>query len=201
MMSMTRRFMLAAAVLGLGAVMAGKRADAAPVVNLSNGNYYDVIDGIYTWDAANAAAAGSSYLGLSGHLVTITSASENRFLTDTFGGSALELHWTGGFQPVGSSEPGGGWSWVTAEAFTFNNWAGGEPNNSNGEDKIEFFYSSSANADGAVWNDLSNSDTTFVRGYVVEYEAAAIPEPSSVAMAGLMTLAGLGYAWRRKRAA
>jgi hypothetical protein len=31
--------------------------------------------------------------------------------------------------------------------------------------------------------------------------AAVIPEPSSVAMAGLMTLAGLGYAWRRRRAA
>ena len=27
-----------------------------------------------------------------------------------------------------------------------------------------------------------------------------IPEPSSVAMAGLMTMAGLGFAWRRRRA-
>jgi hypothetical protein len=30
---------------------------------------------------------------------------------------------------------------------------------------------------------------------------AAIPEPSSVAMVGLMTMAGLGVAWRRRRAA
>jgi len=29
---------------------------------------------------------------------------------------------------------------------------------------------------------------------------AVVPEPSTVAMAGLMSLAGLGYAWRRKRA-
>jgi hypothetical protein len=37
--------------------------------------------------------------------------------------------------------------------------------------------------------------------FTITAGTAVIPEPSSTAMAGLMTLAGLGYAWRRKRAA
>ena len=35
----------------------------------------------------------------------------------------------------------------------------------------------------------------------LEPGTAAVPEPSTFALTGLMTLAGLGYAWRRRRAA
>ena len=35
----------------------------------------------------------------------------------------------------------------------------------------------------------------------LEAGTAAVPEPSTFAMVGLMTVAGLGYAWRRRRAA
>jgi hypothetical protein len=45
----------------------------------------------------------------------------------------------------------------------------------------------------------------FVPGFGVTYnftsDAGAVPEPASFVMAGTAVLAGLGYAWRRKRAA
>ena len=47
----------------------------APIYNLENGHYYELInmpEGI-TWEDANNAAQSSPYLGMKGHLATITS--------------------------------------------------------------------------------------------------------------------------------
>jgi len=132
-----------------------------------------------TWDQAQAAASNLSWLGVAGHLATVTSADENLFLTNTFGATALHLHWLGGYQPPGSPEPAGGWKWVTGEPFSFWGWTPGEPNNAGGnEDRICFDHP--VQAWGKPWNDLRGSN--FVSGYVVEFP---VPEPS----AGLLLLA------------
>ncbi len=84
--------------------------------------------------------------------------------------------WLGGFQDhqaPGYSEPFGGWTWVTGEAFSYTNWNGGEPNDYDDEDYLEFVAATSA--DGNMWNDAwdDNDDN---RGYVVEWDTTrAIP--------------------------
>ena len=183
---MNPQIILKAALTAATLVIVTNTALPAPIVYPANGHYYDVIDGALTWDAANAAATSSSFLGTFGHLATITDAAENLFLTNTFGAVALDLHWLGGFQPVGSSEPDGGWSWVTGEPFAFNNWAAGEPNNFGDENRIIFAHP--VNANGKPWNDTIANGSA---GYVVEY---AVPEPSSA----LLLLSGAFIFLRRR---
>ncbi|MDB6125628.1 MAG: hypothetical protein JWQ71_4621 [Pedosphaera sp.] len=139
-----------------------------------NSHFYEAIlmtNGI-TWNDAqtNAAARG-------GYLTTITSSSENDFVFGLISGNASfwvedgaggDGPWIGGLQPVGSGEPAGGWSWVTGEPFTYNNWASGQPNDSQiNQDRIQFFSPSSLI--GKFWNDAGNSQSDYAHGYVVEY--------------------------------
>jgi hypothetical protein len=144
-----------------------------PVLNPSNGHYYAVIDAPVNWEEANLQASSLEYNGVSGHLVTVTNAAENQFLTGTFGGDALHYHWMGGFQPAGSPEPDGGWSWVTGEAFVYRN--GSFANNTWGtENRIVFDHG--VVGDGKQWNDLTG--TMITEGFVVEYEPVVAAEAS-----------------------
>src|SRR5687767_11116780 len=66
-------------------ILAG-RAGAEPIRNPDNGHYYEAIvrqEGV-TWVAARRGAAQRVYAGRSGHLATITSPEENRFVTTHF---------------------------------------------------------------------------------------------------------------------
>lgn len=63
---------------------------AAPPVQWSaasggNDHGYEYVAATLTWSDASTAAAASSWLGLNGHLVTITSAAEQAFLLDLAG--------------------------------------------------------------------------------------------------------------------
>ncbi|MEM4407102.1 MAG: CARDB domain-containing protein, partial [Candidatus Methanomethylicaceae archaeon] len=117
------------------------------------------------WTSAKVAAEGRSYLGVSGHLATITSIEESLFITNTFG-SSINGAWLGGYQSEGSVEPGGGWSWVTGEPFIFTNWGSGEPNNSGGYEHYLQFRSDS-DTEGKLWNDLPYWSSNY---YLVEYD-------------------------------
>src|SRR5687767_6182351 len=108
---------------GLFAVLLASAAPAAaaPIV-FGNNAYEYVLAGGISWNAANAAAIGSTFSGQSGHLATITSAAENAFI-DLIVNSGTEA-WIGGFQPPGSPEPAGNWQWVNGEGlFTYTNWS------------------------------------------------------------------------------
>ena len=80
-----------------------------------------------TWDTARTAAQSKG-----GHLVTITSVEENDFVYSLVGtvdaaysnnGVGDIGPWLGGYQPDGSAEPAGGWTWVTGEPFVYSEWA------------------------------------------------------------------------------
>jgi hypothetical protein len=173
-----------------------------------NGHYYERVDtpDPLTWYAARDAAASMSYLSMPGHLATITSQAENDFIISALGGEfALRAHYLGGFQPPGSPEPAGGWEWVTGEPWAFNRFLDGEPNNSyidlSPEDALMFHGTGSYR-----WNDfpinLAEIPFNFIiasPGYVVEYEAAPVPEPSTLLLLGSGMAGLVGTGWRRNR--
>ena len=140
-----------------------------PVAEGGNGHFYEVVPapGGITWGNASLAATARG-----GYLATITSAEENEFVFHLADQDPIMWNggygpWLGGIQPAGAIEPAGGWSWVTGEPFTFQNWAPGQPNNNQNEDRIHF--GGLANRSSA-WNDVGRNTVNFTRGFAVEYD-------------------------------
>src|SRR6267378_1487359 len=161
-----------------------------------NGHLYRVVakPNLISWDAANAEATLAG-----GYLATVTSPSENAFVFSLIDNPAFWTQsandhgpWIGGFQPPGSSESSGGWTWVTqpaassAETFSYANWEAGEPNNltatvlgtSYNQDRISFFHSGSGRA--ATWSDEYNLTGSPLNQWTISYviEFNSVPEPS-----------------------
>ncbi|RIK75719.1 MAG: hypothetical protein DCC68_20750 [Planctomycetota bacterium] len=102
-----------------------------------NGHVYERVVQAGNWTQARDAAASRSFSGVPGHLATFTSAAEWDFIKTHISGDAFT--WLGGFQDRNSpnyAEPGGGWTWVTGEPWTFTYWAPGEPNGGTSEDHL-----------------------------------------------------------------
>ena len=133
-----------------------------------NGHFYQVICAPSDWATANADA-----IALGRHLATITSEGENDFVFELIDDENLWTNggtfgpWIGGFQPEGSDEPAGGWSWVTGETFAFTAWFDGQPSNTGTEDRIHFYDDTGGGVRSAQWNDLGGS---FSQAYVTEWE-------------------------------
>jgi hypothetical protein len=211
---MNLRVKLATVVLmSLVILGAGQRAYALPILNPTNGHYYEFIEvgpGL-TWEQALAAADAATFdpgTGLlDGHLVTITSAAEHAFVAGLapFGATASAEN---GFWLAGSdTDVEGTWVWQagpeTGEIFYFHptltslgytNWAPGEPNDVDpGEDYLEMF---TYWADGR-WNDLFNPGPNITPyNYVVEYSVAAVPDSPVPAVTLLLAFAGLAILYR-----
>ena len=157
-----------------------------------NGHFYEAfsVSGGITWTEANIAATSKG-----GYLATITSQAENDFVfnlvdNEIFWFEWVSLHgpWLGGYQPEDSSEPDGGWRWVTEEPFEYTNWFEGIPDNwtlndCTEQDHLHFFSRSPRQP---TWNDnWDNCPTKLPLGYVVEI----IPEPATILLLGLGGLA------------
>jgi hypothetical protein len=138
-------------------------ADTGPLFNPATGHWYQAISapGI-SWEEARDLAAARTHQGLRGYLATMTSAEENAWAAAYLPEALEEQHFLGGFQPGGSSEPGGGWQWITGEPWRYTYWGENQPDNSPDEYVLTFL------GDG-TWNDLRGSRG----GYVVEYGLAA----------------------------
>jgi hypothetical protein len=142
-----------------------------------------------TWNVANQIAQNQG-----AYLATITSAAENNFVFGLINSSAFFTSYNGsgpaigGYQPAGSVESGGGWSWVTGEAWNYTNWLPGTPNGGTAENNLEFFSGTLGHSTpAATWNDIGANDTN-LGGYVME---RVVPEPSAAALFGAASLMSL----------
>ena len=145
--------------------------------NPINGHFYRPISTGNTYTGARAAALSTTFKGQTGYLVTITSADEDAFIYNNVPQSqiwfALTDELSEGQWRIDAG-PENGTLIKTSNGQTtgnivgqYNNWAGGEPNNSGNEDYAVTKWN------GAQWNDLPNN---FNCPYVIEYGTWTNPQ-------------------------
>jgi hypothetical protein len=186
----------------LGAFVAiSHPAQAVPVQFGSN--YYEFVPGeAYSWNTANADANARSFMGVNGHLATITSQAENDFLLGlTSPVPGVQGAWLGGAvdganQASWAVGPEGG------QLVTFSNFGTGQPNEGPGN----FYMNIGAAVAGLLagqWADAAGGLSTGgnqIAGYFVEYQVGTVPLPAALPLM-LTGLAGFGVVgWRRRRA-
>lgn len=136
-----------------------------------NGHYYQVFDEGLDWFAAKTRCE-----EMGGHLVTITSAEEQDFVSNLIKCGNRINYWLGGTD----EDTEGVWKWVSGELFEYDNWHTGEPSNSEYiNDEFENYLILWADLN-CVWNDayydvgnrLSASGHTKVKdiGFICEWE-------------------------------
>ena len=149
-----------------------------------NGHYYDLIlpdttADNYTWHRARNEAANSTFLGMRGHLVTVTSLAEDVFLRATFGAFISDIG--GALAWIGLTDEGveGDYRWITGESFSYANWAPGEPNNIENEDYVHYWRRDFGSGPQWSWNDdRTQGGTPDARyGYIVEYDQVPDEDP------------------------
>jgi len=136
----------------------------------SNGHFYRPISTGTTYTGARSAALATTFKGQQGYLVTITSSDEDLFVFNNVPQTniwfALTDELVEGQWRIDAGPEAGTLIKTSNGQFTgniagqYNNWAGGEPNNSGNEDYAVTKWN------GSQWNDLPNN---FSCAYVIEY--------------------------------
>ena len=167
-----------------GATLGNVQISVSTTVN-PTGYYYNAINGHFylpvstgqTYTTAKSLAASQTFKGQTGYLVTITSSNEESFVLSNVPQSniwiALSDAAQEGYWRVDAG-PENGTLIKTQNGQTagniadqYNNWCGGEPNNSGDED-----FAVTKWGGGSCWNDLPNS---FSCAYIVEFGTWANP--------------------------
>ena len=151
----------------------------------NNHTYLAVVapEGI-TWAQANRIAN-----SVGGYLATITSGTENNFITKLvyddmyWVQSAQNTNagpWIGGHQSIDSAEPASGWRWVTDEPMTYTNWGPRKADNpqeaKSNKNGLHLIHLTSGGDSTVVWNGMPK-DYDGIHGYVIEFPPGEpIPE-------------------------
>ncbi|MBI4030757.1 MAG: hypothetical protein HY370_03710, partial [Proteobacteria bacterium] len=146
-------------------------ADPNVFFNMYTGSFYKYIAGTVDFATAQANAAATTLNGVSGHLVTIASATENTYVEALAAGATV---WIGASDAANE----GDWRWLSgteagvqfwsgtstgsATNYMYSNWNAGEPNDAGGAD-------GAAMLSGGVWADQA---VATLNGYVIEWEGS-----------------------------
>lgn len=182
---------------------------AVPILDPATGHYYDVISapGI-TWDDARVQALSSFYLGLRGHLATITSADEHSYVNAAIAAAGGGERWAGGYQdPALAVDSHSGWTWVNNEgsfpgynsSTPYASWNSGEPNDAYGPGSEQYL---GLHFGAGGFNDEGNLNN--IAGFVIEYDPGTIIDvpigvPDGGATAALLALGVAGIALVRRK--
>lgn len=127
---------------------------------------YRVLEiGSTDWDSAASAASDDVINGVWGQLASITSARESEEVTEMMRRIGRPI-WFGLYQETGAqdyAEPDRGWRWLSGEPFEFENWGGGEPNDSGDFEHWGLLL------DNGAWNDQSFTSPANAVGALVEF--------------------------------
>ena len=176
---------LASLKVNTGATKGNVKLSVAATVNPTgyyyngvNGHFYKPVTATNTYTGARAASLLTTFKGQTGYLVTITSADEDNFIIANVPQSniwfALTDEVTEGRWIIDAGPEKGTLIKTSNGQLNgniqgqYNNWAGGEPNNSGNED-----YPVTKWSGGTQWNDLPNS---FYCAYVIEYGTWTNPD-------------------------
>lgn len=139
------------------------------------GHTYQVFAGNRLWEDADAFCQRHG-----GHLVTITSEEEQKFLEEYLSTAPeKESYWIG----LRSDKNARWTSWVTKEAISYTNWAEGNPDRGRGFDCARMAASTYRDANNwtmnqGTWDDESNS-YYYIKGFICEWDredaAEALP--------------------------
>ena len=176
---------LASLKINTGATKGEVKISVAATINPSgyfyngvNGHFYRPISTGATYTNARAAALNTTFKGQTGYLVTITSADEDLFIFNNVPQTSIWFALTdesveGQWRIDAGPEKGTLIKTSNGQMNgnipgQYNNWAGGEPNNSGNED-----YAVTKWGGGSQWNDLPNN---FSCAYVIEYGTWTNPD-------------------------
>jgi Lectin C-type domain len=145
-----------------------------------NGHFYRPISTGTTYTNARTAALNTTFKGQQGYLVTITSSDEDAFIYNNVPQSQIWFALTdevveGQWRIDAGPEKGTLIKTSNGQlngniVGQYNNWAGGEPNNSGNEDYAVTKWN------GTQWNDLPNG---FNCPYVIEYGTWSNPDDAT----------------------
>ena len=139
--------------------------------NAVNGHFYRPISTAQTYSTAKTLASQQTFKGQTGYLVTVTSANEESFVISNVPQSNIWIALSDvaqeGYWRIDAGPENG--TLIKTQngqlagniAGQYNNWCGGEPNNSGGE-----HYAVTKWGGGSCWNDLPNH---YSCAYIVEF--------------------------------
>lgn len=131
-----------------------------------NGHSYYCYEEELSWkDAQNACET------MGGHLATITSEEESMFIIDLIQSGDKYAYWLGGTD----EKEEGVWKWITDEAWSYENWISGQPDNHSDVNKNTENYLAIERYKKA-WNDVQNlgdpagNNSLERTGYICEWD-------------------------------
>jgi len=179
---------LASLKINTGATKGNVKLSVAATINPSgyyyngvNGHFYRPIANGNTYTGARTASEATTFKGQKGYLVTITSSDEDVFIFNNVPQTSIWFALTdevveGQWRIDAGPEKGTLIKTSNGQlngniVGQYNNWAGGEPNNSGNED-----YAVTKWGGGSQWNDLPNQ---FNCPYVIEYGTWSNPDDAT----------------------